>query len=118
MSYDLSLTDPVTKETLLLDEPHQMKGGTYVLGGTREAALNVTYNYSAIFGKVLGEGGIRTLYGMTGAASVDVLQAAIWELEDDVDDDYWKATEGNAKRALVQLLFLAKQRPSGVWAGD
>lgn len=29
MSYDISLTDPVTGETLELDAPHHMRGGTY-----------------------------------------------------------------------------------------
>ncbi len=32
MSYDISLVDPVTKETLELDAPHQIRGGTYALG--------------------------------------------------------------------------------------
>jgi hypothetical protein len=30
-------------------------------------------------------------------------------------NDYWKATEGNAKRALCQLVALAQLRPDGVW---
>lgn len=43
---------------------------------------------------------------------------AIAELHDDVDPDYWKATEGNAKRALLQLLAMARMRPDGVWLVD
>ena len=39
-------------------------------------------------------------------------------LGDDVDDDYWKPTEGNAKRALYGLLAMAQMRPDGVWGGD
>lgn len=46
MSYDIELCDPITGVALELDAPHQMRGGTYALGGTREAHLNVTYNYS------------------------------------------------------------------------
>ena len=34
MSYDIELIDPVTKESIELDEPHHMRGGTYALGGT------------------------------------------------------------------------------------
>jgi len=49
MSYDISLVDKDTKETLYLDEPHGIKGGTYALGGTRECWLNITYNYSGYF---------------------------------------------------------------------
>lgn len=118
MSYDIELQDPVTKETLQLDAPHHMRGGTYAIGGTTEAHLNVTYNYSPHYYRTMGEGGIRTIYGMTGADSILVLEKAIAELGDETDPDYWRPTEGNAKRALVQLLALAKMRPDGVWAGD
>lgn len=120
MSYDISLCDPVTKEVLLLDSPHQMRGGTYALSGTQEMWLNVTYNYSKFYYRddVFGEKGIRTIYGMTGAESIPVLQKAIAALGNDVDPDYWKATEGNAKRPLCQLLALAQMRPDGIWNGD
>lgn len=30
----------------------------------------------------------------------------------------WEPTEGNAKRALLQLLAMARMRPDGVWNGD
>ncbi len=49
MSYDIELVDPVTKEPVELDEPHHMRGGTYAIGGTPHAHLNVTYNYGGIF---------------------------------------------------------------------
>ena len=42
MSYDINLTDPVTKETLLVESPHFMTGGTYAIGGTREMWLNIS----------------------------------------------------------------------------
>lgn len=32
--------------------------------------------------------------------------------------DYWEATEGNAKRPLLQLAAMARIRPDGVWDGD
>ena len=115
MSYDIELQDPVTHETLQLDAPHHMKGGTYCLGGTTNAELNVTYNYAKHY-HGLGENGIRSLGGMSGAASIPLLQAAADKLGDDVDDDYWKPTEGNAKQALLQLIALAQMRPDGVWS--
>lgn len=139
MSYDIDLVDPITKETLQLDSPHHMKGGNYVLGGTTEASLNVTYNYAPRFHRVFesldkprpnapdwmfkhGDDsqirGIRTLYGLTGAESLPVLDRAISMLGDDVHPDYWKPTDGNAKRALTQLRALASMRPDGVWSGD
>ena len=118
MSYDISLVDPVTKEDLVLDSPHQMKGGTYPLGGSRTASLNITYNYREHFEKVLGKDDIRTIYGMTGAASIPILREAAKKLADDVHPNYWEATEGNAKRALLQLIALAELRPDGIWDGD
>ena len=118
MSYDIRLNDPVTGDTIMLDSPHQMRGGTYALGGTTDAWLNVTYNYGKHYYRVMGDKGIRTIYGMTGAESIPVLMAAIDALGDDVSTDYWEATEGNAKRALCQLLAFAQMRPDGVWDGD
>jgi hypothetical protein len=118
MSYDIELVDPVTREVLHLDAPHHMRGGTYPLGGESRARINVTYNYSRHYTRVLGEKGIRSIYGLSGAESIQVLREAAEKLGDDVDDDYWKPTEGNAKRALLQLLALARMRPDGVWDGD
>ena len=118
MSYDLGLRDAVTGETLELESPHHMRGGTYAIGGSATAEINITYNYGKHFGRVLGEGGIRSLYGKSGAETIPMLEAAIAQLGDDVDADYWASTEGNAKRALLQCLALARMRPDGVWNGD
>jgi hypothetical protein len=119
MSYDIELIHPVTGQTLQLDQPHQMKGGTYCLGGTTGAELNITYNYAKHYYRALdADKGIRVIYGMTGAESIPALDLAIAALGDDVSDDYWEPTEGNAKAALAQLRALASMRPDGVWRGD
>lgn len=119
MSYDISLDDPNTGDVIELDKKHNIAGGTYALGGTREATLNITYNYSTHFRRVIAEDvGIRRLYGLTGAQSIPILESAIMKLKDDVDNDYWRATEGNARQALIGLLVFAKARPDGVWSGD
>ena len=140
MSYDIYLCDPVTKETIELDSPHMMTGGTYAIGGTTEAWLNVTYNYAdwyyldGVFPEIDGENkGIRTIYGMSGAESIHVLTGAIAALEARDDDlpekekreyrrdgatGYWMPTRTNAIKPLYQLLALAKLRPDGIWQGD
>jgi len=117
MSYDIELLDPITKKRIVFDSMHEMRGGTYQMGGTNDAWLNITYNYSPHYRRAFGAGGIRTLYGMTGAESMPLLRTAIGILDDDVDPNYWTATEGNAKRALCQLLAMAQMRPDGVWNG-
>lgn len=118
MSYDICLKDPVTKETILFDDAHQIRGGTYQMGGCHEAWLNITYNYGRFYYDIFGEKGIRTIYGISGADSIPILEHAITKLKDDVDIDYWEPTEGNAKQALYGLLALAKLRPDGIWDGD
>lgn len=117
MSYDIDLTDPITGAVLELDAPHQMRGGTYAIGVTTEASLNITCNYARHYGAI-GEQGIRTIYGKTGAESIPLLQACAAKLKDDVSDDYWEPTEGNARAALLQLIALAQMRPDGVFQGD
>lgn len=118
MSYDISLCDPVTEETLEVDTPHHIHGGNYVLGGTTELWLHITYNYKDHFYRVMGEKGIRSIYGLTGAESIPLLKAAIAQLGDNVTDNYWDGTEGNAKKALCGLLAFAQMRPDGIWRGD
>ena len=118
MSYDITLLDPVTKEPLHTEVPHQLTGGTYCMGGTTKLWLNITYNYGKHYYRVIGEKGIRTIYGMTGAESLPLLKKAVEQLGNEVDEDYWKPTEGNAKKALLKLVALAQLRPDGVWDGD
>lgn len=115
MSYDVYLEDPATGETIEFDEPHAERGGTYVYGGTREAWLNVTYNYSTLLAPM---GGIAYLDGKTAAETLPALDALAASLGDDVDPDYWVATEGNAKAAVLSLQMFARARPDGVWRID
>lgn len=136
MSYDISLLDPVSKETIHLDNPHQMNGGTYCVGGTTEAWLNITYNYARWYykdGVFPNKDGIRSIYGMSGADSIPVLENAIKTLEETTEDltgelaevyadngavGYWMPTRANAIKPLYQLLAMAKMRPDGIWDGD
>lgn len=149
MSYDIKLKDRVTGKTINFDQPHQMRGGTYAIGGTTEAWMNITYNYSnyyyeategddRFFGKLEDDYekdeprnlGIRGIYGKTGAESIPMLKDMIqritenysvdghWISVEDVHDDYWKSTAGNAVRPLFSLIAMAQMRPDGIWEGD
>ena len=55
MSYDINLCDPVTHDIIEFDSPHQMKGGTYCVGGTTEAHLNITITTGRFIVKSLGK---------------------------------------------------------------
>jgi hypothetical protein len=90
------------------------EGGTYCPTGSTEANLNVTYNYAPHF-RMLGNDGLRSLYGMKAKDTIKLLKDAIDALADDVDDDYWKPTEGNAKKALSILYWWAVENPEGIW---
>ena len=118
MSYDLYLHAPGTSEPCELKEKHQMRGGTYQIGGCPRAEFNITWNYADHYYRLFGEKGIRTIYGMTGAESIPVLTNVILQLGQDEDSNYWKGTEGNAKKALRCLLSLATECPDGIWDGD
>jgi hypothetical protein len=116
MSYDIEMTNRDGTE-LYVDRFED--GGTYRVGGTDVAELNVTYNYVHHFREHLdAELGIRWLYGKTGAGTVERLEAAVAALGTDRDQDYWCATPGNAGAALARLLAWAKQYPEGVFDGD
>ena len=137
MSYDICLNDPVTGETIEFDYPHQIRGGTYAIGGTTEAWLSVTYNYSQWYqkdGVFPNQGknktGIWSISGLSGAESIPVLKTAISALENRNDDltseeikdleghgitDYWLPTRKNAIKPLYQLLAFAHMRPDGIW---
>jgi hypothetical protein len=114
MSYDVYLIDRVSVEPIVFDEKHNITGGTYEAGGTNKAWLNITWNYGKHYGRVLGEGGIMVLEGKTGWEAMPILEKAIEQLGEDVDNDYWKPTEGNARKALVNLMNLCAMAPEGI----
>lgn len=117
MSWDFDLCDPVSGDVITIDEPHFMRGGTYKIGGNDELTLNITFNYTNIICKAMGlEQSYGHIFnGKTALETIPMLEKAIANLGDDVNPDYWEPTEGNAKRALIQLLTMAKMRPDGVW---
>ncbi len=140
MSYDVGFT--VDGERVTFDEPHQLAGGTYAVGGTTEAWLNITYNYGAAFYTLFGDNGLRTLYNLS-AAEVRKRVAAALEQKDtfpmeespctcntpwlgrrpfayhDPERCYWATTRSNVVSALENLLKLAELSPDdAVFNGD
>lgn len=122
MSYDIRIVDKNTRETILAAFEMPYRAGTYCLNSrsVKECAFNITYNYYAHLCKALGsDKSVRCLYGKTVKETIPLLESAISKLGDDVAEDYWKPTEGNAKEALRGLLVMAKAaNPDSVWEGD
>lgn len=113
MSYDLHF------DCGPLENAHQISGGTYASGGTTEPWLNITYNYASHFNEVLGEGGIRTLYGKPASEVAAICIDAVSCMSGGPSDSYWDATEGNARTALLRLHDLAKIcPPDAILSGD
>ena len=97
MSYDIYLKDPVTNEVAEVPG-HLMIGGTYKADyhpetGTftpalnTEAHLNISYNYGPYYREVYPDNGIRTIYGMSGADSIAVLEKLIEKIKEREDLD-------------------------------
>lgn len=126
MSFWISLEDDLGN--FLTVDTHA-EGGTYALGGTDEADLNVTYNYSPFWPQAFGpkpDGPHSGLYGLgpwlhdkTGAETLLLIESGLAELSslDGVgpDEDYWAATPGNAARVLATLAAWAREHPDGRW---
>ena len=92
------------------------EGGTYAIGGSDDAELNVTYNYGRLYHEQLNkDSGLRWLDGKKAKDCIKVLEKAVNALGIERDNDYWKATPGNAGYALSILLGWAKQHPKGIF---
>ena len=113
MSHDVILVDT---DGVLVSRERIAEGGTYVSGGTNECVLNITYNYSPLFYEVFpNDEGLKWLYGKTGKESIPVLEKAVERLGTKRNNDYWKATMGNAGHSLSILLSWAREHPQGKW---
>lgn len=109
MSYDIELTDPKTGKVLELDEPHDFSGGTYQVGGTTELWYNITYNYGKIFYPLLGEKGIRFLYGKTGEEVIPILEQAIAKLDGTFFVPEFNDKEKEKIELLEQLRYVTEK---------
>lgn len=124
MSYDVDLVCRCCDHPLLVE--HHEGGGTYIVGGTTHASLNITYNYSPYYQR-LGEGGLRWLHDKTGAECEAMLSLAVESIRFDKETegrllagrpiirDYWLPSREQAVAPLQILLVWAKLHPKGVF---
>lgn len=107
MSYDITFCDPRTNEPICKPD------GLLDLGFANDRRTTMdrmytspTYNYGAIFSK-FGINPKHDLNGLPAAVVAAKLLEAIPKMADDIADDVWAATEGNAKRVALRLLAWA-----------
>lgn len=112
MSYNVYFKDPVSKSVIELKDAHFMHGGIYSVDGCKQLEFNITFNYAKNYAK--HNFSIKNLVGRTALEVIPELERVISLLGDDVSDDYWEPTDGNAKAALISLLTMAKMRPDAV----
>lgn len=106
MSYDVEIQD-WDGSCVQLPQKHNVKGGTYSEGGTEDASLNITYNYSAVYALVGFS--VKDLHGIEFEKGKLMILKAISALpwSETGDASYWTPTLGNARKALVDLLNLS-----------
>lgn len=114
MSFDVTLEQ---NGGIVRVDRHE-EGGTYALGGTTVADLNVTYNYSSFYYAHLSEHGLRSLDGRLACDCIPELEKAVKALGTEQDPDYWAKTAGNAGYALNILLGWARQYPNARFRVD
>lgn len=102
MSWDVCVYDRRGKILTVLNFT---EGGTYPVGGTNQATLNVTYNYSKFYYRELDvRKGLKWLDGKKAKDVRARLRKAVKKLGVERSADYWEATAGNAGYALSILL--------------
>ena len=117
MSYSVSMKN---EDGSICQVPSHTEGGNIVLGGTTDANMNITYNYSWFYYRCLDKDkGLRWLYGKSGHEVTHRVSKAVQELgTNKYAKDYWADTPGNAGAALKVLLDWAVMNPNGVFYGD
>lgn len=117
MSWDITLVDK-TDECVKVASHEE--GGTFVVGGTERAELNITYNYGARYREALDTEQNDILHvildGKTGNETLITLAKIITALGIDRSNDYWEPTSGNAGYAALILFLWAAQYPDATWA--
>ena len=119
MSYDISLVDE-NGDVMKCDFNHKLSGGTIRCDENlnqlpiRDAEINITYNYCQQYNNLWEGGSLFDFEGKQGKDLITRLQQYVWQLGTQTDADYWKATPGNAGKALDDLLYLCRKCPDGI----
>ena len=108
MSYDIYLIDKDTGEELKSKEPHNIRGGSYAVGDTT-LCLNITFNYCDSFRKC--DIWIPEFDQKLVKDVISKLFSGYQQLYGKPSANYWDKTDGNAKKALGDLIKLCSLAP-------
>lgn len=117
MSYDIYIfkRGSNSDDYLYLKSSHTLGGGTQAIGGTDRAWLNVTYNYAPVFKECFhNSNGIHFIEEQSVKETLPKLEEGAKYLEEKYPiteiptEDYWKPTPLNVKKAILNLITIAK----------
>lgn len=112
MSYDISIIDNKTNNIIESSYPEYIDGYDY----SKPLYLSITFNYSSILSKAFNnKKGIYLLNNRKVSDTINIIEIAINRLKNEINDDYWSATEGNVKFALLKLYQMSLLGQGGVW---
>lgn len=130
MGWDISIVDKDGK-VIKAHQKHQIRGGTYAIGGQEELQISETFNYSSTLKNlfphkiVLNEVlyGIWVLDGLSTEDAKPLLIRAVNKLIEEAvaegvslvpHDNYWEPVLGNVLAMLMRMLELTRLG-SGYW---
>lgn len=112
MSHDIRLVSrTLGGEVTCKVVPHE-EGGTYAMGGTADADLNVTYNYSQVY--AILDFHPSELNDKRAGDCIPRLEEIVAKLGTRQYSDYWAPTPGNAGHAMNVVLGWCKQNPDAI----
>ena len=114
MSYDVKMVNAEGKKATIrwCDKPRGALAPPQLGVGYEEEVefdMSITYNYSKFYDQVWPKDGIRSLNGMSVPEAMVQLELGVLSLGTNYEPDYWKATRGNAGRALSDLLTVCRR---------
>lgn len=112
MSYNIRLVGRTLSGERVCRVPSHEEGGTYAMGGTADADLNVTYNYSQVY-KLL-DFHPSEFDGKRAGDCIPRLEEVVGKLGNHRHEDYWAPTPGNAGHAMDVILEWCKLNPDAI----
>lgn len=116
MGFSIALVDKDTRDPVQV-RPFSA-GSVYAIGGSDEADISITYNYSKLYARVPSWDGktLRNLVRDQRAGDIlPKLREGLAHLGSEKSADYWEPTPGNAGAILKILVGWAEDNPDAIF---